>query len=1476
MLVTSVIAGTAVAADGDAANTAETQAQPQTTARTVDKTVKSSDAAAQDDGSVVYSVDVPVADGDGASAGSVMVDVTAPAGALPDGVSLEAAPVSDLDAVASQLADADVDYAGLLALDVRFSDADGNEVEPSVPVSVSFETPQSVLGDGVDASSVMVRHFVEDETGKVTKVETVADAGGESDGTVSVGDGVQAMSADTGESDAVVTAGFTVDSFSSFTITWSAYNGYWTDSVTVHHVDESGGDIGSRTPDVTVDADAWVTLSEYAQSISGYSFKEARLNSWKSSGYDAGTVATQIKWRANNGGQWRYRNEGSGSDSSWNSYRPSRDVYLIYEKTGSSNPGGDQGGTSSGAKVTTGKTVTVRDDGNYDLNLSFTGDQGSKDNPAKVDILLVVDKSGSMAYDLDKENGDSRERMQAVVDAVDGLTDTLEANDRADVRYDLVTFSSLGYTSSDRNTGWTTDAQSVDDAVSRFTEKRRASFRYPLAGGTNYQYAISEAKDALNNRSVRSDAQQIVVFLTDGIPTHRGLAGRYETRDDDNKDYANTTAAVDELSGLNADAFYAIGIGPSFTSTSSTDEPTNGRTNLGKIIQGAKNEGIANSQLYTTESSGELEKIFQQIAGSVTFFAADHVTATDPLSGNVEMVTGEDGQPQFTITVTGPNNKSWSNPTPVGPDGTLTFKDSKGDAVTATVTYDAESRTITLSLPETYQLEKGYTYAVQTVIRPTDAVKAAGPDGYDGTADADTGTYAGKRGYFTNDNDNAKVSYDAIVTDEDGTVTSRTPGSVNFPKPVVQVPDVPDVPSADDTKVTTGKSAVLGDDGNYTLNLSVSGDRGRKDEKQAVDVLFILDESNSMSEKWGTNTAGWWDDNRPTRIESAKDAIGQIIGAGGHNNGLSQNESLNVNYALVGFYGGEDDEGHDNTFNDAAKLCDWTANANDLYGAAPGSLDDRSYGGTNYEAGFKKANEIGWSRDNALHVVIFISDGNPGYYYVDGKTEGTRNPADNYDETALSQAETELGKLNSDYFYFVGVTSSLSSDVFTGIVDASPAPAANKDSYSANDSEDLLEAFADIQQKLTFVQAKNVSMVDPLSKWSQLVPDTGSDPATYTFTLQLEKRNDVGSDYAKVGESRKVTINAGGTSEWVTLTDGTESVPMQVSLSENGKTITVEFADDYKLAQNYRYTVSTTITTTDAAKNEPADSENANQTPDEGTGTHADKDETGFWSNDNDNAVVHFTPVATDQDNHETEGEPSTEPFPKPVIQVQEAEFDYPSDAHLALRKSLPGGVLDEDNQFTFKLTDKTEYSDTESDEVARFGVDGHPCTGEGCTVTNEASGESIADVTDFGDVVFPAHRSYLFRIQEVEDGDHPDVVFDKHVLYVLYVIGDDGSMTRYIHIAANAEAPVPATDPDATGSDGTKVWTFAGTVPADDSEPTPGEVTDADLTWTNVLKVSSLPLTGGDATARTIVLAGGGVLLLAGAAWLLARRRRV
>lgn len=128
-----------------------------------------------------------------------------------------------------------------------------------------------MLGDGVDASSVMVRHFVEDEAGEVEKVETVADAGDESDGTVTVGDGVQAMSADTDASDASVTAEFTVGSFSTFTITWN-----WYFNLTVHYVDENGKGIqGTHNQNASISQNRTITFADYAGQIQGYTYQAA-------------------------------------------------------------------------------------------------------------------------------------------------------------------------------------------------------------------------------------------------------------------------------------------------------------------------------------------------------------------------------------------------------------------------------------------------------------------------------------------------------------------------------------------------------------------------------------------------------------------------------------------------------------------------------------------------------------------------------------------------------------------------------------------------------------------------------------------------------------------------------------------------------------------------------------------------------------------------------------------------------------------------------------------------------------------------------------------------------------------------------------------------------------------------------------------------------------------------------------------------
>ena len=139
-----------------------------------------------------------------------VVTVDAPKGALPEGAELHAELVEsekDTQAVADELEKAEVSYDGFLALDVYFADADGNEVEPAEPVDVRFELPEGALPEG--AEDLAVHHLAEAEDGTVADVEAVADDADATEGTVAVQD------------DATVDAEFTVESFSTFTITWN-------------------------------------------------------------------------------------------------------------------------------------------------------------------------------------------------------------------------------------------------------------------------------------------------------------------------------------------------------------------------------------------------------------------------------------------------------------------------------------------------------------------------------------------------------------------------------------------------------------------------------------------------------------------------------------------------------------------------------------------------------------------------------------------------------------------------------------------------------------------------------------------------------------------------------------------------------------------------------------------------------------------------------------------------------------------------------------------------------------------------------------------------------------------------------------------------------------------------------------------------------------------------------------------------------
>lgn len=280
---------------------------------------------------------------------NVVVKVDAPEGALPEGVELHADVVTETEDVASELDNAGVSYDGFVALDVYFTNADGTEVEPAQAVDVRFELPSGLVPE--DAESVSVQHLAEDETGAVTDVQTVADNSDAATlsedssadkGTVSVND------------DSTVTAEFSVDGFSWFTISYGERN-----TVYVYLVDANGaelwnGQVNFENLSSVYDptdfedkyiADQWISIEElagtWASKTQGYSYERAYTTStdWWSP-----ETENDVTWiRYNTSGRnrgWRYSSqEQTPSDSLRGSSLDN--LYLVFSEvaeTGQSGP----------------------------------------------------------------------------------------------------------------------------------------------------------------------------------------------------------------------------------------------------------------------------------------------------------------------------------------------------------------------------------------------------------------------------------------------------------------------------------------------------------------------------------------------------------------------------------------------------------------------------------------------------------------------------------------------------------------------------------------------------------------------------------------------------------------------------------------------------------------------------------------------------------------------------------------------------------------------------------------------------------------------------------------------------------------------------------------------------------------------------------------------------------------------------------
>lgn len=707
----------------------------------------------------------------------------------------------------------------------------------------------------------------------------------------------------------------------------------------------------------------------------------------------------------------------------------------------------------------------------------------------------------------------------------------------------------------------------------------------------------------------------------------------------------------------------------------------------------------------------------------------------------------------------------------------------------------------------------------------------------------------------------------------------------------------------------------------FELSLDVTGAAEGGSTSTPADVVIVLDKSGSMdySMYWDSE-AGWYED---SRWDVSKDAIGTLL------DGLL-GEGKDNRVSLVTFSGADclqynrwsQCEVPDNgTYNDAQKNQDWTDQKTLITNAVNDVSPD---GGTNWEAGLHKASELlDTARDGVSKYVVFVSDGDPTFYYNDrGVTDGA---GDEYDSTAYKHAVAQAKRLGATVLS-IGVGPQKN----VGTMDDF-ATAVNGEYYSGASESDLNKAVEAIVQAIrTQSSYTDVTITDTLSDYMEFaflanqaesnvrvtaayaeefdheglpnpVAPTGGNlkvevsgkkitvsfpgfdlknGVVYTVTFRVkptQKAYDeakwteahVSQEYpsndpnvgATLTYSNKVTSSASGDSSGETKTVAYDEKPM-FTVPASTITVSKEWTSEQhpgtatiKLYRDGRpYLEPVSVGSDEYTFYVPA-----------GPDGHIYKvEETGSegWVPSYSYTAQSPSYVTENEDGVWLKGLCAQTATAK--VKNTPKTYTYDVDAHLNLQKNLTNGSLSK-GDFKFILTvehpaDKNGITlyDVNGDKI-EAGQDG-PLSE---TVTNGT--DSDASVVQFGKIEFSEQGMYMVSVREPEEGREDGIRYDDRTLYVLYVLDGSMNMKRYIHrAAADEKAPAVPTD---SGSIDTSIW-----IPANEGVSIGSDL----LTWNNTITVSSLPLTGGRSTARTLLLAGGGVLLVAGAAWLLARRRRV
>lgn len=398
----------------------------------------------------------------------------------------------------------------------------------------------------------------------------------------------------------------------------------------------------------------------------------------------------------------------------------------------------DLSSTLSKEAVDNGDGKTYTQTGTFKIANGKTSGNG---NTRAVDVLFLIDESGSMDFD-------------ALEVGLTNALNAFSANKSIDVNFGLVTLADYGRTVVPLGA---TDVAAVKQGFEAIKNDRQ------YGSGDDLSTGLVQARHELAR--ARVGAQKVVVFLGDDGAVEDG-SGHFVGNDGSSWNY--TTDASEYAYQLER-----LPLGPGdIMYVAEIDSYTTVMEDFSKLP--AHKSSIVFGK-------GDEAGFFENFTVDMVALEATNIAVTDTLSDNVELVSKD-----ITLTVTDASGKEVAS----GVNTVTLPATSTNKEATLAASVSADGKTITVAFPADYKSEDGWSYSFSEQL----TLSASAPTGdaaLADTSDPNTGTWAESKGLFTSVRESSKVTY---------TTGSGMERSDVFPMPVVVKPVAYD--AADDPTPT--------------------------------------------------------------------------------------------------------------------------------------------------------------------------------------------------------------------------------------------------------------------------------------------------------------------------------------------------------------------------------------------------------------------------------------------------------------------------------------------------------------------------------------------------------------------------------------------------------------------------------------------------------------------------------------------------